>query len=72
MLTNIAGRSSSTRSTLKTRLVEFQKAEVNLDWCDPSAANPRDNRRLSSSSTASVARPQSPMVQSVQMAKVID
>ena len=68
----LCGGAAAQDQPLKTRLVEFQKAEVNLDWCDPSAANPRDNRRLSSSSTASVARPQSPMVQSVQMAKVID
>ena len=32
------------------------RAEVNLDWCDLSD-NPRDNRRLGSSSMASVARP---------------
>ena len=35
---------------------KYTRAEVNLDWCDLSD-NPRDNRRLGSSSMASVARP---------------
>merc|ERR1719232_2112145 len=49
---------------LETWLEEYQKAEVKPDWCDPSPANPRANRRLGSSSTASVASPRSPMVTS--------
>ena len=49
---------------LETWLEEYQKAEVKPDWCDPSPANPRANRRLGSSSTASVASPRSPLVTS--------